>query len=398
MAGRKGKTPEAEPDDGALLRMYVESTSKVERERAFAILVKRYEAALVRACQRLFPDHHRAEEIVQDTFLFLAKQARELEPGPLYPWLFRVATGIAKNARRSHRRSEARQKACAKSDAANDGALKQMENQDLLTIAMDDISPVNRLVVLMHDLRGMSIASISQETKTPPATLKKRHSRALDQLREALASRGVFYSVIELELLLFKLSGRGEGLSQTIAAAMHDAPSHASGAPMRIGMRKLWLSVSAAAAMIAVAVIVAPALRQRPPAATSVAFARPSPASSASPPPLPPAALPTTRQILQAHLDRPLGHITIRPGSHLRSVIQILEMDTGVRIDADWEAIRQAGGNPDALVEGELAGLTALEAVQKVIDWAGHSKMISCDIGDDGLVITPVGPVAGLTQ
>ncbi len=79
----------AMPDRG-LLDQFVRGGET--SEAAFATLVERHGAMVLRVCRHLLADGHLAEDAFQVTFLLLARRARSIHnPEALAGWLHRVA-------------------------------------------------------------------------------------------------------------------------------------------------------------------------------------------------------------------------------------------------------------------------------------------------------------------
>lgn len=80
-------------------------------EAAFAALVERHGAMVLRVCQRTLRNRHAAEDAFQAMFLMLArKAARVARKEQLASWLFGVARRVALDARARMFRQEAREK------------------------------------------------------------------------------------------------------------------------------------------------------------------------------------------------------------------------------------------------------------------------------------------------
>src|SRR4051794_40811177 len=84
------------PTDGGLLSRFVRRRD----EEAFAELVARHGGLVLGVARRHVPDRQAAEDVVQATFLALAKVAPRLgQPQSLINWLYTVAVRQAKKAR-----------------------------------------------------------------------------------------------------------------------------------------------------------------------------------------------------------------------------------------------------------------------------------------------------------
>ncbi len=91
--------------DAVLLERYIHQRD----EAAFAALVTRHGAMVLRLCRRILGDAHEAEDAFQAAFLILARKAHSLkQPDALAAWLYGVARRVALKARgQSNRRRSA---------------------------------------------------------------------------------------------------------------------------------------------------------------------------------------------------------------------------------------------------------------------------------------------------
>src|SRR5437588_11211058 len=95
------------PADGELLAAFAGSRD----EEAFTELVVRHGGLVLGVARRHLPDRHAAEDVVQSTFLALARNARRLgRPPSLVNWLYTVAVRQARKARLRFARNDARLK------------------------------------------------------------------------------------------------------------------------------------------------------------------------------------------------------------------------------------------------------------------------------------------------
>src|SRR5207248_659731 len=89
--------------DDELLRRF----DRTRDEAAFAELVRRYGGLVRGVARRVAGDHHAAEDVLQGTFLLLARKARTVRwRGRIAPWLHAAAYRLACHARRQTRRPE----------------------------------------------------------------------------------------------------------------------------------------------------------------------------------------------------------------------------------------------------------------------------------------------------
>src|SRR5262245_16060583 len=90
---RRGVAPSG---DGALLERFLAEGG----DPAFEALVARHGPMVLGVCRRILASPHDADDAFQATFLVLARKAARLRaPDRLGPWLYGVATRVAKKAR-----------------------------------------------------------------------------------------------------------------------------------------------------------------------------------------------------------------------------------------------------------------------------------------------------------
>ena len=81
-----------EPEDGQLMLRL-----KAGDQEALALLVRRYYNPLLGYLYRWVGDRTLAEDLVQDTFMTLLKQTTYQATKPFKPWLYAIATNLARN-------------------------------------------------------------------------------------------------------------------------------------------------------------------------------------------------------------------------------------------------------------------------------------------------------------
>jgi RNA polymerase sigma factor (sigma-70 family) len=179
-------------DDAADLRHYAESGS----EEAFAAIVQRtlplvFHAAL----RRVGGDVHRAEDVTQLVFTALARNASSLARRPdLTGWLFTTTRFLAAKSVRGERRRQFREQAAA----ADQPAMTNDEPAEMATplhAVLDDavmeLRELDRQVLLLRFHRGLRLAEIGVQLDATENAVQKRLERALEQLKDKLAHRGI---------------------------------------------------------------------------------------------------------------------------------------------------------------------------------------------------------------
>lgn len=209
-------------DDSELLRRYATTRD----EAAFAELVKRrlplvYHAAL----RRVNGDAMLAEEIAQSVFVSLARDAATLRHHVLLSgWLYVATRHAAGNALRQNRRRQLREQEAyimhETTAPVADTAWAQLRPE--LDAVMDELSDVERDVVLLRYFEDQPYAAIGARLHISEDAARMRAERALERLRALLERRGVASTAAALAGLLAGQSALAapSGLAGTVAAGV----------------------------------------------------------------------------------------------------------------------------------------------------------------------------------
>lgn len=198
------------PDDAALVHDLVQGS-----ESALAALYDRHAASVFASAYRLTSDRGTAEEVVQETFLVVWNRADSFEPtsGSFAAWIHAIARNRSIDRLRAARRRPdlVAMGALAGSDEDALGALDRMAGdgdaiggagrpvspedaaisndlQALIRATLDDMSEVERTVILLAYQEELSQAEIADRLGWPLGTVKTRTRRALLRLRTALGA------------------------------------------------------------------------------------------------------------------------------------------------------------------------------------------------------------------
>jgi len=159
---------------------------------AFAEIVDRYKDSLVNYLTHLVRSRDRAEEVAQDAFVRLYRNAEKYKQQErLGPYLFRIATNlVVTEARREKRWSLLLPRLNASthtSEPAPDTNLLSTEIQCQVSAAIDRL-PVNyRAPLVLFEIEEWSYDEIAKALDIRSGTVKSRISRARDLLRRHLA-------------------------------------------------------------------------------------------------------------------------------------------------------------------------------------------------------------------
>lgn len=173
---------------------------------AFAELMKRYEARLVRLMHAIGPRHDMAEDLAQETFMRVYRARKSYEAGAKFStWLFTIAGNVARNAARSlGRRHEVSEIDAPRGQDAPSGAqllaataldasgmmpsriAEGVERAELVRAAVGVLSERQRMALMLSRFENMSYVEIAETMGLSTKAVKSLLSRARVNLRDLL--------------------------------------------------------------------------------------------------------------------------------------------------------------------------------------------------------------------
>ncbi len=175
--------------DGQLLERFSAGRGEAA-ELAFAALVERHGAMVLRVCRGVLCEPHDAEDAFQATFLVLLRRARSLwVRDSLGPWLHQVAYRTASCLRSAIlRRRRLDRAAAAATRESRDSA-----GDELARVIHEELGRLPeryRAPAVLCDLEGSSHEQAARHLGWPIGTVKSRLTRAREILRDRLRRRG----------------------------------------------------------------------------------------------------------------------------------------------------------------------------------------------------------------
>lgn len=158
---------------------------------ALATLVQRHHASLLAHLYRLLGDTQQAEDLVQETFFRLVRNARSYRyPQPFLPWLYSIARHLALNYQQSaYHRHVDREADLPQTLAGNADPQAEVERQerhaDLLK-ALAHLSLEQREVLSLRFGQELSVKETAEVLGVATGTVKSRTFSALRLLRTYL--------------------------------------------------------------------------------------------------------------------------------------------------------------------------------------------------------------------
>jgi RNA polymerase sigma factor (sigma-70 family) len=162
-------------------------------QEAFRILVERHGPMVLGLCRSLVRDQHEAEDAFQATFLVLVRKAASIERrDTVAPWLYGVASRVARRARtRLLRRQQREVPVTAEVPACDRRTSDEFATEQLLHEEITRLPETFRKPVILCCLQGLSYDLAAQTLGLKEPTLRGRLERAKKRLAMRLRARGV---------------------------------------------------------------------------------------------------------------------------------------------------------------------------------------------------------------
>ena len=191
---------QSDPDVRLMLRV------RDDDANAFAELMRRYEARLVRLMHTIGPRHDMAEDLAQETFMRVFRARKTYEPGAKFStWLFTIAGNVARNAIRSiGRRHEVSEVDAPRGEDSPSGpqllaataldasgmmparVVEGSERAEIVRAAVEALSDRQRMALMLSRFENMSYLEIAETMGLTTKAVKSLLSRARVNLREIL--------------------------------------------------------------------------------------------------------------------------------------------------------------------------------------------------------------------
>ena len=185
-ASASGHTKVMEPSDADLW-----SRSRAGDGDAFGLLFDRHAKLVYNYCFRRTGNRSTAQDMLSMTFLEAwRRRAKELPPDKVLPWLYGIATNVARHQHRSERRFAAALSRLPRpaaepdfSDAADEHLDYERQAERALTL-LRVLPKREQDVVVLCDGMELSYEDAALALGVPVGTVRSRLSRARARLRE----------------------------------------------------------------------------------------------------------------------------------------------------------------------------------------------------------------------
>jgi len=212
-------------------------------ELAFATLLARHGAMVLRVCRAVLGDRHEAEDAFQATFLVLASRAGSIRRGGSVGfWLHGVALRVSARSRsRAARRRRVEGRRAEMTARTTGGEWKDPSpDDDSGRVLQEEIGRLPdrfRAAVVLCYLEGMTHEMAAEQSGCPVGTIRSRLATARERLRNRLTRRGVAPAAIPMGSSGTGLVSVSESasLAMSVPAALADATVRGA---LRVGLGK----------------------------------------------------------------------------------------------------------------------------------------------------------------
>lgn len=161
---------------------------------SLAVFYDRHASLAMGLLCRMLKDRNEAEEILQEVFLQVWREARRYDPDRSSPrgWLLLIARSRALDRLRGTAARRRREDETARADAARTVVplgtrrLEHQESRQRIGSALDRLPPDQRRVIELAFYEGLTQTQIAEFLGAPLGTVKSRVLLAMRKLREIL--------------------------------------------------------------------------------------------------------------------------------------------------------------------------------------------------------------------
>jgi len=161
-------------------------------ERAFEMLVDKYQRVVFNVAYRMTSDYDASEDITQAVFVKVFENLKGYDPRyKFFSWLYRMAVNESLNHLKHARRNEELSPALASSETPPDQSYGEAELRQRIQECLMELAPDYRLLVVMRHYGNRTYKEIGEILGIPEKKVKSRLFTARHLLRDILAKRGV---------------------------------------------------------------------------------------------------------------------------------------------------------------------------------------------------------------
>jgi RNA polymerase sigma-70 factor (ECF subfamily) len=172
-------------------------------DACFRELVSRYERPIFVLVMSMLHSPHDAEEVTQEAFLAVYKNARLFNPElRLSSWVYTIASNMAKNVLRRRKRRgislniEGVPEPSMSRDADPSQAYQERVSREAIATAISSLRPKYSVVLMLRYSEGLSYGEISEQLGLSYRAVDTRLYRAKRMLKRKLERAGIVRPVL----------------------------------------------------------------------------------------------------------------------------------------------------------------------------------------------------------
>jgi RNA polymerase sigma-70 factor (ECF subfamily) len=166
--------------------------------RAYEELVEGYSDMVYRVCYRILQNPQDAEDAMQEVFLTVYRKIGDFRGGSTFStWLYKISTNTALGMIRTRNRkyaqdisvdsmSEEDAEVAEAWTAVPDDFVDRIESEEIISRALEKLSPNLSAALVLHELEGLSIAETAEALGISVSASKVRIHRARQALYKIL--------------------------------------------------------------------------------------------------------------------------------------------------------------------------------------------------------------------
>ncbi len=161
-------------------------------ERAFEMLVDRYEKVIFSVAYRMTSDFDASEDITQATFVKAFENLKRYDPRyKFFSWLYRIAVNESLNHLKHRMQTRELSPCLVSNERGPDETYVEAELARHIQEAMMELDPDYRTVVVLRHYGDCSYKQMAEILDLPEKKVKSRLFTARHLLRDILARRGI---------------------------------------------------------------------------------------------------------------------------------------------------------------------------------------------------------------
>ncbi len=170
-------------------------------DRAFGVLVERYQKRLLNFIYRIIGDRERAEDLVQEVFIRVHRHLHRFDQSKKFStWIYTIASNLAKNELRNRSRNplvlfqtikktwETDDRPIQFEDSRHkpDDLFRKRHLRELVEWSVEQLPRHHRVVFVLRELEGKTYEEIAEITGCNLGTVKSRLNRARNRFANVI--------------------------------------------------------------------------------------------------------------------------------------------------------------------------------------------------------------------